>query len=283
MLSKYLEPYSNVLNYKNQDLYFTYLHGLKNKIVINLVVYSGDAYLVQINDIKGCGFKEEHMGPDEKRYYVLNEKIDIKIIFAIRGGKNGGVYSLYVYEQQMSNEEIYLPVEMSKFDIIYDNIYKFKLLYNTYNYKENKKEENEIITLINPINCDINLNDETNNNILNLNEDNFIQYPNIIKSNSFSTIYLEKIITSNLINKCLFQINSYISSNEDSFLIITENKPLKLRLNNDMDNARVAYLYGMINGIKKIYLKVNVLGNSAIKIRTENSIKIKNIYSTIKI
>jgi hypothetical protein len=221
------------------------------------------------------------MGTDEKMifycdenemddYYVLNDKIDIKIIFGIRAGKNGGVYSLYVYEQQMSNEEIYLPVEMSKFDIIYDNIYKFKLLYNTYNYKEHKKEENEIITLINPINCDINLNDETNNNSLNLNEDNFIQYPNIIKSNSFSTIYLEKIITSNLINKCLFQINSYISSNEDSFLIITENKPLKLRLNNDMDNARVAYLYGMINGIKKIYLKVNVLGNSAIKIRTEN-------------
>jgi len=281
MLSKYLEPYSNVLNYKNQDLYFTYLHGLKNKIVINLVVYSGDAYIVQINDIKGCRFKEEHMGSDEKRifycdenemddYYALDDKKEIKIIFGIRGGKNGGVYSLYVYEQQMSNEEIYLPVEMSKFDIIHDNIYKFKLLYNTYNYKENKKEENELITLINPINCDINLNDETNNNILNLNEDNFIQYPNIIKNNSFSNIYLEKIITSNLINKCLFQINSYISSNEDSFLIITENKPLKLKLNNDMDNARVAYLYGMTNGIKKIYLKVNVLGNSAIKIRIEN-------------
>jgi len=27
----------------------------------------------------------------------------------------------------------------------------------------------------------------------------------------------------------------------------------------------------MINGIKKIYLKINVLGNSAIKIRTEKS------------
>ena len=281
MISKYLDPYTNVLNYKNQDLYFTYLHGLKNKIVVNLVVYSGDAYIVQINDNKGCQFKEEHMGPDEKRifycdenemddYYALNDKIEIKIIFGIRGGKNGGVYSLYVYEQQMSNEEIYLPVEMSKFDIIYDNTYKFKLLYNTYNYKEHKKEENEIINLINPINCDINLNDENNNNSLNLNEDNFIQYSNIIKSDSYSKLFLEKIITSNLINKCLFQINSYINSNEDSFLIITESKPLKLRLNNDMDNARVAYLYGMTNGIKKIYLKVNVLGNSAIKIRTEN-------------
>ena len=281
IISKYLEPYKSVLNYKNQDLYFTYLHSLKNKIVINLMVYSGDAYIVQVNDIKGGRFKEEHVGSDEKRifycdenemddYYEFNGKIEIKIMFSIRGGTNGGVYSLYVYEQQMTNEEIYLPVEMSKFDIIHDNIYKFKLLYNTYNYKENKKEENEIITLINPINCDINLNDETDNMNSNLNEDNYIQYTNIIKNESYSNIFLEKIITSNLINKCLFQINSYINSNEDSFLIITESKPLKLRFNNDIDNARVAYLYGMTNGIKKIYLKVNVLGNSAIKIKTEN-------------
>jgi len=60
--SKYLEPYKSILNYKNQDIYFTYLHSLKNKIIINLMVYSGNAYIVQINDIKGCRFKKEHMG-----------------------------------------------------------------------------------------------------------------------------------------------------------------------------------------------------------------------------
>jgi len=175
-------------------------------------------------------------------FYESNGKIEIKIAFSIKGGTNGGIYSLYVYEQQMTNEEIYLPDKMSKFDIIHDNIYKFKLLYNMYNYKENKKEENEIIILINPINYDINLNDETNNIISNLNEDNYIQYTNIVKNESYSNIFLEKIITSNLINKCLFQINSYINSNEDSFLIIIESKPLKLRLNNDLDNSRIACL-----------------------------------------
>ena len=277
-ISKFIDPYININNYKNQDLYYAYIHSLKNKIIINLALFSGDAYLVQINDIKGCKFDEVHFGSDERRIfycdedemddYDINNKLEVKIEFGVRGGKNGAIYSLYAYEQKIGNDEIYIPAEMSKFDIINNNN-KFKILYNSYNYKLNKKDNNQIITLINPINCDLNINTIIENSIY-LNNNNYIQYITNIKNEAYTNITLDKFNKNILINKCLFYMSSYIYSNDESFLIITENKPLKFNLNNDFDNIRLVYLYAMINGIKKIYLKVSIIGNSAIKIRTEN-------------
>ena len=269
-ISKYLEPYQKILNSKVQDSYFTFLHSTRNKIVINLAIFSGDAYIVQINDIKGCKFDEEHFGSDERRIFHCNENemdeffdinnlIQIKIEFSIRAGKNGAVYSLNIYEQSEENQEIYIPVETSKFEIISDNNNKFKILEN--------KVGNEILGLIYPINCDINL--INGNNTLNSSENNFLQFY-YDSPKSFIDLILEKYNNYNNINKCLLYLSSYSHSKEDSFLIITENKPLKFKLNSKLNNIRIQYLYEISKAIKRLYLKVNNIGNSAIKIKIIN-------------
>ena len=270
-ISKFLTKFSNHLNFKTQDLYYTYLHSTNNKIVVNLAVYSGDAYLVQINNIKGCKFEEEHFGSDERRvffcdqdemdnYYDTNNKIEIKIEFSIRAGNSNAVYSLYVYEQRKENNEIYLPVEFTKFDTIKNN--------NKYKLIDLSKEFTEIVTLINPINCKINV--TNHNNSLYTYENNYVQFTTF-NNKSFVDLYLDKYNNYNFIDKCLFHLSSYIHSNNDSYLIISENKPLKFKLDNTLDNIRIQYLYSMINGLKKIYLQVNLIGNSPIKIKIENS------------
>ena len=268
-VSKFLEPYNN----KIQDLYFTSLHSLGNKIIVNLVVYSGDAYLVQINDIKGCKFEEEHFGSDERRifhcdenemneYYTSNEYIEIKIEFSIRSGKKGAIYSLFVIEQAKDNEDIFIPIEMAKFDII-KNSNKYKLI-------KKQNEINDIITLINPINCNINLTDENDDNYYSY-QNNYIQYSTSLENKAFTDLILTNSNNFNNINKCLFYLSSYSQSNEDSFLIITENKHLKFNLNRQFNNTRMQYLFGMINGIKKIYLKVDTIGNCPLKIKIINT------------
>ena len=270
-ISKFLEKYSNHLNFKTQDLYYAYLYSTNNKFVVNLAVYSGDAYLVQINNIKGCKFEEEHFGSDERRifycdqdemdnYYDINNKVEIKIEFSIRAGNNNAVYSLYVYEQKNENNEIYIPVEFAKFDTIKNN--------NKYKLIDLSKESTEIVTLINPINCKINV--TNHNNSLYTYENNYVQFTTF-NNKSFVDLYLDKYNNYNFIDKCLFHLSSYIHSNNDSYLIITENKPLKFKLDNSLDNIRIQYLYSMINGMKKIDLQVNLIGNSPIKIKIENS------------
>ena len=271
-ISKFLVPYTNILNDKTQDSYYTYLHSTKNKIVIHLAIYSGDAYLVQINDIKGCRFREEHYGSDERRIFECDEDemddsldvtgyVELKIEFAVRAGKDGAVYSLYMYQQVKGNEEIYYPVETSTFDIINNYNNKFKLI-------KNNNENKEVVSLINPINCDINL--TLDNKTYYSYENNFIQYNKSTVNQSYFNITLDKYNNYNNIDRCLFYLSSYIHSDKDSFLILTENKPLKFKLNSNLDNIRLQYLYGMTNGIKKIYLRVNVVGNNALKIKIVN-------------
>ena len=129
---------------------------------------------------------------------------------------------------------------------------------------------NDIITLINPINCNINMTDENNNTYYSY-EQNYIQYSTSLENKVFTDLILKNGYNFNNINKCLFYLSSYSQSNEDSFLIITENKPLKFDINSQFNNIRLQYLFGMINGIKKIYLKVDTIGNSPLKIKIINT------------
>lgn len=269
LVSKYLEPYENILNSKIQDSYYTYLHSAGSKIVINLAVYSGDAYIVQINDIKGCKFEEEHFGSDERIIFhcdedeieETNDYIEIKNEFTVRAGKDGAVYSLYIYEQKKDNKDIYITVGTSKYETIKSNNNKYLLI-------EKGKGINELITLINPINCKLYLNNE---NIINVySSEDFIQYMNDLKGKSFTDLLLNKSDNYNNIDKCLFYISSYSPLNEDSYLTITENKPIKFHLCNNLTNIRLQYLYGMTNGIRQIYLQINTNGNNALKIKIEN-------------
>lgn len=275
-ISKFLEKFTSHLNSKKQDTYYTYLNDINNKIIINLVMYSGDAYLVQINDIKGCKFEEEHFGSDERRvfscdenemddYYDTNNNNDIKIEFGIRAGESNAIYSLYVYEQPKEYNEINIPVEIAKFDTIKKNNNKYKLVDLSKDKNENEKE---VVTLINPINCKINLTNEDNHKLYSY-DNNYIQFSSLTNKTEIDLI-LDKYNDYNIIDKCLFQINSYVNSNKDSYLIISENKPIKFKLDNDLNNLRLQYLYSMINGIKKIYLQVNLVGNSPLKIKIEN-------------
>ena len=272
-ISKFLGPYTDIYGNKKQDAYFTYLHSTKNKIVINLAVYSGDAYLVQINDIKGCTYKEEHYGSDERRIISCDEDemddsfdltgyLELKIEFSVRTGYNGAVYSLFVYEQMKDSEEIYIPLEMAKFDTIKNINKKFILM------EKSNDDNKEIVSLINPVNCHINL--TLDNNKYYSYENDYIQYKKNLERKSYYSINLDKYNNFNNIDQCLFYLSSYTHTCEDSFLIITENKPLKFRLNKNLDNIRLQYLYGMTHGYKKIYLKVNVVGNDALKIKIEN-------------
>ena len=271
-ITKYLEPYVNIENNKMQDIYYTYLNSVKNKIIINLAVFSGDAYIVQINDIKGCRFDEEHFGSDERRIfycdedelddiYDINNKIEIKIEFSIRAGKNGAIYSLFEILQASDINDIFLPIDISKFETITNYKNKFRFI-------PTKKGENKTITFIYPINCNINITNDKNN--FYYYENNYLEYINNFKNKSYFDLILDKYNNYNNIDKCLFYFSSYSYTNEDSYLIITENKPLKFRLNNNLTNIKSQYLYSMTNGIKKIYIKVNVIGNNALKIKIEN-------------
>ena len=271
--SKFLEKYTNYLNFKKQDTYYAILHNIDNKVIINLAVYSGDAYLVQTSDVKGCRFAEEHFGSDERRVFYCDENEmddyydsdsdnnEIKIEFAIRAGKSNAIYSLYAYEVTKDNNDIFIPVEMAKFDTIKNINNKYKLI-------DSSENENEILTLINPYNCRINLTNQENNNLYSL-ENNYIQFTSL-KDKHYIDLFLDKYNNYNRIDKCLFQINSYINSNKDSYLIITDNKPLKFKLDNELNNLRLQYLFSMINGIKKIYLQVNLIGNNPLKIKIDN-------------
>ena len=271
VISKCLPPYENELNTKVQDSYLTYLHNIRSKLLISLSVFSGDAYIVQINDIKGCKFDEEHIGSDERRYFYCDEnemdeaydtyKAQIKNEFNVRAGKNGAVYSLIVFEQSKENKDIYVPVGTSSFETIKYNSSRYLLL-------ERDRSINDFISLIYPINCKLSLNNQNNGNICLI--DDYIQYMNDIKGRTFTDLFLNKSDSYYNMDKCLFYLSSYSLSNEDSFLTITENKPLKFHLNNNFTNIRIQYLYSMNNNIKQIYLQVSNKGNNAIKIKIEN-------------
>ena len=271
-ITKFLEPYTNIENNKMQDTYYTYLHNVKNKIVINLAVFSGDAYIVQNNDVKGCRFDEEHFGSDERRIfhcdednlddtYDINNNFEIKIEFSIRAGKEGAIYSLFILEQALDVNNIYLPIDISKFETVTNYKNKFRFI-------TTKKEVDKTITYIYPINCNMNITNDKKKYYSN--ENNYLEYTNNFRNKSYFDLFFGKYNNYNNIDKCLFYFSSYSYSNEDSYLTITENKPLKFRLNNNLTNIKSQYLYAMTNGIKKIYLKVNVIGNNALKIKIEN-------------
>ena len=278
-ITKYLSFYNlNKLNPK-KDNYELYLHKNK-KIVLDLVVYSGDAYITPITQKDGCIFEEHHLGSNERRIITckdINDENDEKngytrILFDVKANNNSAFYSIYALEKEEEDKEDAWPMEMTIMESIHETQRIVKVLGKYLNDPPRKANSN-FVAIFNSLNCDlrvINLN--TSGNYSSEENDDIIQ--DITKASKRLDISYEikKKADFHIENKnCLYFISSFDMNNEDSGFIIPEAKPFRFRLDYEINKLRINFPYAVNDNEKNknVYLRVNLLNNIPIKIKIQ--------------
>ena len=116
---KYLAPYKHLEEngkiIHRQDKYTFDLKG-RNKIILDLVVYSGDAYIDSLSLTFGCTFYKYHYGSNERRIFECENRDTEKVkslTFQIRANSDGAVYLIYIQEKPEDTLDDFWPIEMT--------------------------------------------------------------------------------------------------------------------------------------------------------------------------
>ena len=276
-ITKYLPFYNlNNLNPK-KDNYELFLHKNK-KIVLDLVVYSGDAYLTPITQKDGCIFEEHHLGSNERRIITCSEINDendekngyTRILFDVRANNKAAFYSIYALEKDVNDLEDSWPMEMTIMESIHETKRIVKVL-GKYLNDPPKKANSNFVAIFNSLNCHLNVtNLNTSYTYSSEYNDDIVQ--DITKaSKRIDLIYeIEKQSDFHIENKnCLYYISSFDINNEDSSFIIPEAKPFRFKLNWETKVLRVNFPYAVNDDEKNrnVFLRVNLLNNIPIKIK----------------
>ena len=278
-VSKYLPSYNLNRLYPKKDNYELFLHKNK-KIVLDLVVYSGDAYFTPITQKDGCVFEEHHLGSNERRIITClnnNDEADEKngytrILFDIRANNHAAFYSVYALEKDIDEIEDAWPMEMTIMESIHETKRIVKILGKYFNDPPRKANSN-YATIFNSLNCDLRVtNLNTSSEYSSEQSDDIIQ--DVSKANKRIDLFYE-IKKKNDFHKenknCLYFISSFDMNNEDSSFIIPEAKPFRFRLDWETEILRFNFPYAGNDDDtnKNVFLRVNLLNNIPIKLKTQ--------------
>ena len=269
-ITKYL-PYYNLNNlYPKTDKYELILHKDK-KIVLDLVVYSGDAYITMITQKDGCVFEEYHLGSNERRIITCsNNDVEYdRILFDVKANNNAAFYTIYALEKEINNLEDSWPMEMTIMESIHESQRIIKVLGKYLNDPPRKATSN-FATIFNSLNCDLNVyNLNTSMDYTSEDNDDIIQ--DVTKAAKRIDLFYEVKKNSDFHSEnknCLYFVSSFDMNNEDSSFIIPEAKPFRFKLDSDTDILRVNFPYAVNDDEKNkiVFLRVNLLNNIPIKI-----------------
>ena len=273
-ITKYLSYYNfNKINPK-KDNYELFLHKNK-KLVLDLVVYSGDAYITPITQKDGCIFEEHHLGSNERRIITCsnNDDSDIsRLLFDVRANNNAAFYSIYALEKELDDIEDSWPMEMTIMESIHSDNRYVKVLGKYLNDPPRKSQSN-FVTIFNSLNCDLNV--VNLNTSMNLStEDNHDIIQDVTRASKRMDLFykIKKNSDFHLENKnCLYFISSFDINNEDSSFIIPEAKPFRFKLDFETTILRVNFPYAVNDDDKNknVFLRVNLLNNIPIKIKIQ--------------
>ena len=278
-ISKYLSYYDLNKEYPKKDNYEIYLHKNK-KILLDLVVYSGDAYITPITQKDGCIFEEHHLGSNERRIITClthNDENDEKngftrLLFDIKANNNAAFYSIYALEKDLDDLEYAWPMEMTVMESINEDGKIVKIL-GKYLSDPPRRDISNYAAIFNSLNCDImvyNLN--TSEEFSSELNDDIIQ--DVTKANKRMDLYYEikKKKDFHRENKnCLYYVSSFDMNNEDSSFIIPEAKPFRFKLDWETNILRFNFPYAVSDNEKNknVFLRVNLLNNIPIKIKIQ--------------
>ena len=275
IITKYLSAYNvNNTSYK-KDNYELFLHKNK-KIVLDLVVYSGDAYITPITHKDGCIFEEHHLGSNERRIITCSNYEDNydenyynRILFDIKANNNAAFYSIYALEKELNDFEDSWPMEMTIMESIHESMRSLKVL-GKYINDPPRKSQSHFVTIFNSLNCDLKVKN-TNTSIDYSSQDNEDLIQDVTKASKRMDLFYEikKNSDFHLENKnCLYFISSFDINNEDSSFIIPEAKPFRFKLDFETNIIRVNFPYAVNDDEKNknVFLRVNLLNNIPIKL-----------------
>ena len=278
-VTKYLPFYNLNKLYPKKDNYELFLHKNK-KIVLDLVVYSGDAYITPITQKDGCIFEEHHLGSNERRIIKcteINDENDEKngytrIEFDVKANNNAAFYSIYALEKEDNDFEDEWPMEMTIMESIHETSRRVKVLGKYLNDPPRKANSN-YVAIFNSLNCDVNvINLNTSNEYTT--EYNYEIIQDVTKASKRIDLFYEIKKNSDFHKEnknCLYYISSFDMNNEDSSFIIPEAKPFRFKLNFETDILRVNFPYAVNENEKdkNVFLRVNLLNNIPIKIQIQ--------------
>ena len=278
-ITKYLSFYNLNQLYPKKDNYELLLHKNK-KMVLDLVVYSGDAYITPITQKDGCVFEEHHLGSNERRIIKCTDNDDendkkngyTRIEFDVKANNNAAFYSIYVLEKEENDMEDAWPMEMTIMESIHETQRIVKVLGKYLNDPPRKANSN-YVAIFNSLNCDLNVtNLNTSNEYTTEYNDEIIQ--DITKASKRIDLFYEIKKNSDFHKEnknCLYYISSFDMNNEDSSFIIPEAKPFRFKLNWETNILRVNFPYAVNENEedKNVFLRVNLLNNIPIIIKIQ--------------
>ena len=273
LVTKFLPFYNIDSAYPRKDKYQLFLHKNK-KIVLDLVVYSGDAYITPITQKDGCVFEEHHLGSNERRIITCSNNYDEKeeydrILFDVRANNNAAFYSIYALEKDIKDLDDAWPMEMTIMESIHDS-HRFIKVLGKYLNDPPRKATSNFVTIFNSLNCDLNVyNLNTTRDSSSEDNDDIIQ--DVTKAAKRMDIFYEVKKNSDFHSEnknCLYFVSSFDMNNEESSFILPEAKPFRFKLDWETHTLRVNFPYAVNDDEKNknVFLRVNLLNNIPIKI-----------------
>ena len=262
-LIKYLPNFKNkrkntketILQEANEDKYTIELNN-KNKVIVDLMVYSGDAFLLsddpKLNDYN-CKCDKYNFGQSQR--WVLycqnnfeNSYFDYKI--KVRSISFGAVYNIYIQEiKDIFNRKF--PLELSTMYIISN---KINITLNSNNNLTSEK----FVNVFNPINCDLKIKniEGDSNQIITQDQDAVFDFGIVNQSITYSIEAYQQTHLND--NDCLFFISSQFYEHDNSYSILPEANPFRVLLNSKIKTAKLIFPYISRTESNQVLLRVNL-------------------------
>ena len=276
---KYLGPS------KPQDNYIFTVSSNTN-IILDLIVYSGDAYIISNSSISGCDYEKQDYASNE-RYFLscssLNSDEKININFNVKTNSNNAIYLLYLQNQTENSLDNNRILEMTTLE----SIQNYPINLNINNNKNLNISHIKYVTVFNIINCELIIENLLNNKIYK-NEKSITDISEF--KNGSNNLISYKIKVNNYYygdnKKCYYYVSSFCLNDTNSYMTLPESKPFKFKLNKNINIIRTIFPYVFSEINNNIYLVVTLFNEVLVKITIdvcENNIYSNEIYQSTNI
>ena len=236
----------------------------RSKTIVDLIVYSGDAYLLltdgAYNDYNMNCTIEDFISNERAIFepiknssndYEINKAINFENKIHIRTNE-GGIY--YIYVQTIPDDEESQEILPMETTIMYSIINSTKIEINSNNF-----DNENFYILFNPINCDLEIEHlaENKTDILITKEQNALM--DYGKMSNFISYNIKKYHqTQKDENYCFFMISSYYYNRNNSYILLPESKPFRAILNSHIDTIRIIFPFATTKRNPKILLRISL-------------------------
>ena len=228
----------------------------KDEIIIDLIVLTGDAYIIYNETYDILNFELYDLGNNQR--LIINNLYNTIFNFSIKSNKDGAIYKLLFRNKDDNYQKIW-PLKICGIET-FDNELDDKDILFSLDKNDYNNEEERIGIFFNLINCDYDI--------------NFINIIRNIKENL--TYEFEDLDEINENDNCLLYTGAVNLDLNTSFLTLPQGNSLKFKLNNDIKIIRTNFYHAYSSVDSEVYLRI-VLFNDVPIILKIKIIKEKNI------